>query len=178
VRRQPSKGDATVTGHVQNGQEDFAMKQMNLMLVDDEERFLETTSKVLARKGYQALTAGSGPQALDLLLSHEVDVVVLDVKMPDMGGLAVLREIKFRFPLVEVIILTGHGAIETAVEGMKIGAFDYLTKPCDIDDLIAKAQDAFARKRATEGKIRSALTRKAVRSPRQLAREVDGTGKS
>ena len=149
------------------------MKSLSLMLVDDEERFLETTAKVLARKGYETLTAASGSEALELLGSHQVDVVILDVKMPGMGGLQVLREIKFRHPLIEVIMLTGHGTIETAVEGMKTGAFDYLTKPCDIDELIAKAEEALARKRGMEDKIRAAQTRKAMRSPRQLAREVD-----
>jgi len=162
-----------VTGDRTCGEEDRTMRQISLLLVDDEVRFLETTSKVLARKGYQALIAADGSQALERLLANDVDVVVLDVKMPGMSGLEVLREIKARFPLVEVIMLTGHGTIETAVEGMKLGAFDYLTKPCDIDELLAKSREAFARKRAAEEKIRGALMRRAVRSPRQLARELD-----
>ena len=148
------------------------MRHLNLMLVDDEERFLETTAKVLARRGYEALTATSGAKALDLLATRPVDVVVLDVKMPGMSGLEALRQIKARFPLVEVIMLTGHGTIENAVEGMKAGAYDYLTKPCDLDELIAKGQEAFSRKLEQEEKIHSALTRRAIRSPKQLAREV------
>ena len=135
-------------------------RTMKLMLVDDEIRFLETTSGVLARKGYQAETASGGQEALEKLAADPVDVVILDVKMPGMGGLTALREIKLRHPLIEVIMLTGHGTIETAVEGMKTGAFDYLTKPCDINELIVKSEEAAARKRSMEDKIQVAETRK------------------
>ena len=99
------------------------MSSLNLMLVDDEERFLATTAKLLERKGHRVVTASSGPEALDKLAEQDVEVVILDVKMPGMDGLEVLREIRLRFPLVGVIMLTGHGTIEYAVEGMKTGAF-------------------------------------------------------
>ncbi|HSL19763.1 MAG TPA: response regulator [Methylomirabilota bacterium] len=150
------------------------MNALNLMLVDDEERFLATTTKLLERQGHRVATATSGQEALDKLERQEVEVVILDVKMPGMDGLAVLREIRVRFPLVSVIMLTGHGTIESAVDGMKLGAFDFVTKPCDIDDLVAKAEEAAARRRALEEKIRQARLMTAIRSPRELVREADG----
>ncbi|KMY66971.1 chemotaxis protein CheY [Desulfocarbo indianensis] len=150
------------------------MAKMALMLVDDELRYLETTAKLLARKGYQALTAPSGVEAMEKLKTEYVDVVILDVKMPGMDGLEVLKRIKADHPLVEVIMLTGHGTIDTAVDGMRNGAFDYLTKPCDIDELINKGEEAFIKKQAMEEKIRQAQVRKAMASPKDLVREVDG----
>ena len=152
------------------------MSALNLMLVDDEERFLATTAKLLERKGHHVVTASSGPEALEKLARQEVEVVILDVKMPGMDGLDVLREIRLRFPLVGVIMLTGHGTIEYAVEGMKTGAFDFVTKPCDIDSLVAKARDAAAHRLGLEEKIRQARLLKAIRSPRELVKEVDGGG--
>jgi len=130
--------------------------QMVIMLVDDEERFLSTTSKLLARMHYVVLTATSGARALELLENNEVHVVILDVKMPGMDGIDTLKQIKRRFPLVEVIMLTGHATLESAVEGMQNGAFDYLMKPADIPDLIHKAGAAFQRRLDLEGKIRVA----------------------
>jgi DNA-binding NtrC family response regulator len=100
--------------------------------------------------------------------------MILDMKMPGMGGLEVLREVRLRFPLVEVIMLTGHGTIESAVEGLKSGAFDFVTKPCDIETLVSKAEEAAARRRAVEEKIRRARTMTAMRSPRDLVKSVDG----
>ena len=150
------------------------MSALNLMLVDDEERFLVTTAKLLERRGHHVTTAASGAEALEKLASQDVEVVILDVKMPGMDGLEVLREIRFRFPLVGVIMLTGHGTIESAVEGMKTGAFDFVTKPCDLDDLLGKAEEAAARRRGLEEKIRQARLLKAIRSPRQLVKEADG----
>ena len=126
---------------------------MQLMLVDDEERFLSTTSKLLTQKGFKVFTAGSGEDALEILKRENIPVVILDVKMPGMDGIATLREIKCRFPLIEVIMLTGHGTVESAVTGLKSGATDYLTKPVDIDVLIEKAKEAFEKKRRLEEKI-------------------------
>jgi len=150
------------------------MSRLNLMLVDDEERFLATTAKLLTRQGHNVTTATSGQEALDKLEQHDVEVVILDVKMPGMDGLQALREIRIRFPLVSVIMLTGHGTVESAVDGMKLGAFDFVTKPCDIDDLLAKAEDAAGRRRDLEDKIRQARLLTAIRSPRELVREADG----
>jgi DNA-binding NtrC family response regulator len=131
------------------------MRKPKILLVDDEERFLSTTQKVLRRKGYDVLTAASGAEALATLDHNPVDVAIVDVKMPGMDGIATLKEIKRRHPLVEVIMLTGHGTFESAVEGMKSGATDYLTKPSEIDELLEKVAEAFERRRRLEEKIRT-----------------------
>jgi len=144
------------------------MKALKIMLVDDEERFLLTTSKLLSKKGYEVLTATSGTEALKLLEKHDVHVVILDVKMPGLDGVATLKEIKKLFPLVEVIMLTGHASVDSAVDGLKSGAFDYVTKPCDIDQLLEKAEEAFEKRQRLEEKIRLAQTRSFIKSPREI----------
>ncbi|MDL1966264.1 MAG: response regulator, partial [Candidatus Desulfofervidus auxilii] len=109
------------------------------------------------------LTAFSGEEALKTLESNkDVDVIILDVKMPGMDGIQTLREIKAKFPLIEVIMLTGHGTIESAVEGMKLGAFDYLMKPCEIEELMTKVNEAISKKRDHEKKIRDARAKEAL----------------
>jgi DNA-binding NtrC family response regulator len=132
------------------------MVKMRIMLVDDEERFLQTTQKLLAKRGYDAITAASGNECLEKLERELVHVVILDVKMPGIDGVETLKRIKQKFPLVEVIMLTGHATTESAVEGMKSGATDYLVKPTDIDMLIAKAEEAFKRRLNLESKIQMA----------------------
>jgi DNA-binding NtrC family response regulator len=128
-----------------------------VLLVDDEVPFVEAMTRRLGKRELSVLTAFSGPEALEQLKKHKnVDVVILDVKMPGMDGIEALREIKREHPLVEVIMLTGHATVETAIEGMKRGAFDYLMKPCDIDRLLAKVKEARAKKSAHEEKIRQA----------------------
>jgi len=149
------------------------METMKIMLVDDEERFLSTTRKLLSKKGYEVLTAESGQEALDLLLQHIVHVVILDVKMPGMDGMATLKAIKRDFPLVEVIMLTGHATVESAVDGLKSGAIDYLMKPASIEDLIEKSEVAFEKRMKLEEKIRMAQTRMTMKSPRQIIRESE-----
>lgn len=149
------------------------MRRFTILLVDDEERYLATMTKLLAQRDLTAFAAPGGAAALEILDREPVDVVILDVKMPGMDGLAVLKRIRARHPLVEVIMLTGHGSISTAVEGMRNGAYDYLTKPCDVDELIARAADAFEKKERAEERIREAQLRKAISSPRGLVREIE-----
>jgi DNA-binding response OmpR family regulator len=132
------------------------MVKMKIMLVDDEERFLQTTQKMIAKKGYDAITATSGEEGLKKLEEELVHVVILDVKMPGMDGVETLKHIKQKFPMVEVIMLTGHATAESAVEGLKLGATDYLTKPANIEDLIAKAEEAFNKRVILEEKIQMA----------------------
>ena len=129
------------------------MDSGTVLLVDDEVGFLETLLKRLKRRDVDAEAVHSGNDALAQFESRPPDVVVLDVKMPGMDGLATLREIKKRHPLVEVIMLTGHADVEMAIEGMEQGAFDYLMKPCDIDELLYKIQDAYEKKAIHEAKI-------------------------
>ncbi len=136
------------------------MDKMKIMLVDDEERYLSTTSRLFERKGYYVVTASSGAEALAKLRDSSIHVVILDVKMPGMDGMEILQTIKRDFPLVEVIMLTGHGTMESAVEGLKAGATDYLVKPADIDELIKRAEQAFEKRLRVEEKIRMARSRK------------------
>jgi DNA-binding NtrC family response regulator len=132
------------------------MVKMRIMLVDDEERFLQTTQKMIVKKGYDAITATSGEECLKKLEEELVHVVILDVKMPGMDGVETLKHIKRRFPMVEVIMLTGHATAESAVEGLKLGATDYLTKPANMEDLISKAEEAFNKRIVLEEKIQMA----------------------
>ncbi|MBW2615232.1 MAG: response regulator [Deltaproteobacteria bacterium] len=126
----------------------------NVLLVDDEIPFVETITKRLFRRDLNITSAFSGQEALDTLeRDRSIEVVILDVKMPGMDGIEALGEIKRRYPLVEVIMLTAHATVETGIEGMKLGAFDYLMKPCDMDLLVSKVREAAARKRRQEDKI-------------------------
>ena len=134
--------------------------KMKIMLVDDEERYLSTTSRLLERKGYNAVTAASGTEALAKLKSSSIHVIILDMKMPGIDGMEILKNIKQDFPLAEVIILTGHGTMESAVDGLKAGASDYMVKPVYIDNLIRKAEEAFDRRLKIEEKIRMARSGK------------------
>jgi DNA-binding NtrC family response regulator len=128
-----------------------------VLLVDDETPFVETMTKRLTKRNLSVQTAFSGYEALDKLEKENgVDVVILDVKMPGMDGIETLREIKKMRPLTEVIMLTGHATVETAIEGMKLGAFDYLMKPCNIEQLMAKVQEAKAKKAKHEDRITEA----------------------
>jgi DNA-binding NtrC family response regulator len=126
------------------------MSNIKLLIVDDEKRFLLTTNKILTRKGFDVLTTDSGQGAMDMLADHAVQIVVLDVRMPGMDGLATLREIKRRHPSTEVIMLTGHATVPSAVEGMQSGAADYLMKPINMDLLVEKVEEAVARRREAE----------------------------
>lgn len=139
------------------------MEEMILMLVDDEERYLETTRKLLEKKGHRAVTASSGLDALNKLKESGAHVVILDVKMPQMDGHETFREIKKRFPLVEVIMLTGHATVESAIEGLREGAFDYLMKPTDVDVLIDKAQEAFEKYKKHQAKIMLAMNQSTTK---------------
>ena len=126
----------------------------NVLLVDDEVPFVEAMTRRLNKRDLNIATAFSGSEALEVLAEdNSIEVVVLDVKMPEMDGIETLAEIKNRFPLLEVIMLTGHATVETGIEGMKKGAFDYLMKPCDMDILMQKVTEAAAKKRRHEEKI-------------------------
>ena len=127
------------------------MANIRVLLVDDEVEFLETLIKRMQRREVDVDGVGSGEEALTILQENPVDVVVVDVRMPDMDGIEVLREVKTRHPSIEVIMLTGYANIEVAVRGMELGAFDYLMKPIDIDELLYKIEDAHRAKTIREG---------------------------
>jgi DNA-binding NtrC family response regulator len=135
-----------------------------LLIVDDEKDFVEMFSLRLREAGQKVLEAYSGKECLDMLAEHpDIDVVVLDIKMPGMDGIETLQEIKKRHPVVEVIMLTGHGTIETAVQGMKLGAYDYLLKPADFEEIETKVEGARKRKEEQEERIRKAEQRAMIR---------------
>lgn len=130
------------------------MSIASVLLVDDEAAFVETMAERLAIRNIDIISALSGQDALDKLATHPaIEVVILDVKMPIMDGIEALKEIKSKYPLMEVIMLSGQATMETAIEGMKLGAFDYLMKPCDVEQLLAKVKEAAAKRRQHEEKI-------------------------
>jgi DNA-binding NtrC family response regulator len=122
------------------------MEEISVLLVDDEREFLDVLTKRLRKRKLKLAVANSGAEAIRAVQETPIDVVVLDMKMPQMDGLETLREMKKTSPSVEVIMLTGHANVEAAVAGMELGAFDYLMKPVDIDELLYKLQDAFKKK--------------------------------
>ena len=136
---------------------------INILLVDDEKDFAEMMSFRLEEKGHRVKLAFSGQQALDALAENQTDVVIMDIRMPGLDGIATLKEVKARHPIVEVILLTGYGAVDTAVEGMKAGAFDYLVKPPDHEELLTKLEAAGKRKMEQEERIRRAEARLLIR---------------
>ena len=117
-------------------------KKIKVLMVDDEEQFRATTQKILNRKGFDTIIAGSGEEALEKL-AQAPDVVVLDIRMPGIDGHEALQKIKRLHPDLPVIMLTGHGALPSATAALGKGAFDYLSKPCDIELLAAKVNEAY-----------------------------------
>jgi DNA-binding NtrC family response regulator len=142
------------------------MMTTKLLMIDDEESFVSALSKRLAVRDIEVIPAFSGQDGLKRLAEDtSIEVALLDVKMPEMDGIETLKRIKAIHPLVEVIMLTGHATFETAIEGMKLGAFDYLMKPCEIDDLITKLEAARKKHSGHLEKILEA-TGKKLRSER------------
>ena len=141
------------------------MSKPSVLLVDDEVPFVDTMTKRLEKRELIVFKAHGGQEALKALDKHRnIDVVILDVKMPGMDGIETLGEIKKAYPLIEVIMLTGHATVETAIEGMKLGAYDYLMKPCEIDKIMEKVGEAVVKRRDHEEKIRKAQIKKALSS--------------
>lgn len=122
-----------------------------ILIVDDEHRFRKTLGKLLTARSLEVRDAASGEEALEMIASQEPDVVLLDVKMPGMGGIGALAEIKRDNPDVEVLVLSGHASVDTAKEIIELGGFDYLLKPYSIDDLLMKIDGAMERRRVRAG---------------------------
>lgn len=116
---------------------------IRVLLVDDETGFVETLAKRLNLRRFDVVTAASANEALEVLERVEVDVAVVDVRMPGTDGIEATRSIRNRHPSVEVILLTGHASLEASHEGLAIGAFDYILKPVSIDELVYKIEDAY-----------------------------------
>ncbi len=119
--------------------------RIRLLLVDDEEGYVKVLAKRMTRRNMEVATALSGSEAIQRLRKQDFDVAILDLKMEDMDGIEVLRVFKKMVPDLPVIMLTGHGTEKAAREGLEMGAFDYLTKPCDLEELVEKIRAACRR---------------------------------
>ena len=131
------------------------MELVKVLIVDDEPDFLETLVKRLKRRNIDAVGVSSGEAAIELIETQRFDVAILDMRMPGMDGIDTLKELKKRTPLTEVIMLTGHASVESGMQGMQIGAFDYVIKPADFDELMEKVKQAYQRKQLHEERVRS-----------------------
>jgi len=125
---------------------DQGQEKIRLLLVDDEEGYLEVLVKRLSKRGVAVTPAQSGADAIQALRHNDFDVAVVDLKMEDMDGIEVLKVFKKMAPELEVIILTGHGSEQAAREGLALGAFDYLTKPCELHVLLERVFASVGRK--------------------------------
>jgi len=148
------------------------MATMRLLVVDDEEDFRETMVNRLCKRDIDASGAESGEKAVQLVDKYLYDVIILDVKMPGMDGIETLREIKKIKPLTEVIMLTGHATVESGIEGMKLGAFDYVLKPADFDGLLVKINQAYQKKADHDEKIREATIRDLTTHPARIFEQL------
>lgn len=138
------------------------MDSFRLLVVDDEEDFLETLVKRLNKRNIDATGVPSGEKALEIINEKPFDVVVMDVKMPGLDGIETLRELKKVNPGIEVIILSGHASVDAAMDGMKLGAYEYLLKPCELEELIEKIDRAYELKTDREERARKAEIRKMI----------------
>jgi len=141
-----------------------------ILLVDDEAVFTKNMQRLLDARGYRATAVNSGAEAIRVLENDNFDVVVLDLKMPGMDGLTTLKEIKKLGLFSQTLILTGHGSIDSALEAIKLGAYDYLTKPCEIDELVAKIEGAWDKKDDLQKKDMQEKVQMVIESPKDALR--------
>lgn len=144
------------------------MKGSRILLVDDEVVFTTNMSKLLTNRGYRVTAVNSGDAAIQELEKNDYDVVVLDLKMPGMDGITTLKEIKKLDLFTQTLILTGHGSIDTALEAVRLGAYDYLTKPCEIDDLVNKIEGAWQKKDTHVKEEMQENVQKIIESPHSV----------
>lgn len=130
---------------VMKGSEKYQGERIRLLLVDDEEGYVKVLAKRMTRRNMEVMTALSGSEGIKRLRKEDFDVAILDLKMEDMDGIEVLRVFKKMVPDMPVIMLTGHGTEKAAREGLDLGAFDYLMKPCDLEELVEKIRAACRR---------------------------------
>lgn len=128
---------------------------IRLLLVDDEVGYLDVLRKRLTLRGLKVQTAPSGTLAMQAIKKADFDVAVVDLKMGDMDGIELLAFFKKMDPALEVIMLTGHGSEQAAREGLALGAFDYLTKPCDLNTLLVRIKAAAAKAMSAKSEERS-----------------------
>lgn len=130
------------------------MEKFRVLIVDDEGEFVETIVKRLRDRGLEAEGVLNGPEALALLDEREFDVCVLDYRMPGMDGIETLRHMKKKKPRMEVIMLTGHGSVESGIQGLQLGAYNYVMKPAPLKDLLYQMEQAYERKLIEEERLR------------------------
>jgi DNA-binding NtrC family response regulator len=121
---------------------------IKVLLIDDEVRYTDALARRLGRRGLLVATADGGPQALDAMSETPMDVVLLDIRMAGMDGINTLSAIKRLHPEVEVVMLTAHADTDIVISSLAMGAFDYLVKPVDVEELVRKIEDAAIRKRS------------------------------
>jgi DNA-binding NtrC family response regulator len=138
------------SGIMANSSKNIDSDPIRLLIVDDEKDFVNILSKRIKRRNIDVAKAFSGAEAIQALRGQEFDVAVLDLKMEDMDGIEVLKMLKIMDPKLAVIMLTGHGSAEAAEQGIKLGAFDYLTKPCELEELLKKIMAAYAHRKQDE----------------------------
>lgn len=120
------------------------MSKVNVLVVDDEDDFRETLVKRLDKRNFSVRGAVGGQEALDMMNHEPADVVLLDMKMPGMDGMKTLRLLKQSHPATQVIIITGHASLESARNGLHLGAFDYLMKPSTLDEILTKIRESLS----------------------------------
>ncbi|MBU0946918.1 MAG: response regulator [Proteobacteria bacterium] len=141
------------------------MALFNVLIVDDEQEFRSMTMKRLSKRDIHCDGAENGEEAIKRIKKGDIDVVLLDVKMPGMDGIETLQEIKRLRPLTEVVMLTGHASVESGIDGMKLGAFDYLMKPMELEPLLEKLKDAYEKKKMQQDKIETAQIKRDMAIP-------------
>lgn len=131
------------------------MERIKILLVDDDQNFLSVTKKRLAKRGYAVQTLSNGAEVFEILKVQNIQVAILDVRMPGMSGIEILKEIKKKFPLVQVIMLTGVPTVGCASDSLKLGAINYLIKPVELEELLQKIKEAYEERQRLEQKIRN-----------------------
>jgi DNA-binding NtrC family response regulator len=148
------------------------MEGFRILVVDDEDDFRDTLVQRLQNRKMDVTGAENGEKALELIDKFLYDVVILDVKMPGLDGIQVLREIRQRRPSIEVILLTGHASVESGIEGMKLGAFDYVVKPVGLDKLLEIMQAAYDKKHTSDERTDQATVRDLVGHPARILETI------
>lgn len=159
-------------------------EKINLLIVDDEDQFLESIKKSLELRDFNVMAVNRGEKAVEVAKNNAIDIALVDLKMPGISGEETLKLLKQEHKWMEVVILTGHGAIDSAVECTKSGAYSYLQKPCELDQLLETLQDAYKkkvmnRKRIEEKKMNELLNISISSRPREILRklrEIDKDG--
>jgi DNA-binding NtrC family response regulator len=155
----------------------MAEEKINLLFVDDEVDFLNSMTKRLEVRGFNVIAVDRGEKAIEAAKDQPVDIVLLDLKMPGLGGEETLKVLKDEHEWMEVVILTGHGSVDSAVEMTKGGAYQYLQKPCELDQLLEVLKDAYKKrimnkKQIQEEKMNKLLDITRVNSPREILRKL------